>query len=54
MRVYAILNPLRSALRWELTACLRDHHRQLAAMVVGVAHALSKERGLQPATAQFR
>src|SRR5215831_12323678 len=37
-----------------VAARLRDHHRQLAAVIVGVAHTLSKERGLQPATAQFR
>src|SRR5262249_1243525 len=29
-----------------VAARLRDHHRQLAAVVVGVAHTLSQERGL--------
>jgi hypothetical protein len=54
VRVYAILNPFALGVALRVATWRRNHHRQVTAMVEGIAHTLSNESRLQPATAQFR
>jgi hypothetical protein len=46
--------PLTLGIALRIAARLGDHHRQIASMIVGVAHTLVKERCLQPTTPQLR